>query len=198
MSTAPVLSTLGVRQSLPWGWCSVMLGDVCETTSGGTPSGSVAGYYNGDIPWVKSSELRDGLIEQTEEHITQAGLSESSAKLFSRGTLLMAMYGATVGRLGILAMQAATNQAVCAIFPKPALDRDFLFYYLLHIRPSLVESSFGGAQPNISQDVIRRLAIPLPPPLYKIASQKHSANIFQRPSGRVLPPKRSLRLSVSL
>ena len=139
----------------------VSLADVADTASGGTPQRGVVQFYGGDIPWVKSGELPDGLITSTEETITESGIAASSAKVLPEGTLLIAMYGATVGKLGITAMKAATNQAVCAILPGPKVDRDFLFYWLLRSRERLIKASFGGAQPNISQAVIRGMAIPL-------------------------------------
>lgn len=141
----------------------VKLQEICQTTSGGTPSRNVAAYYNGNIPWVKSGELLDGPITQTEEKITEEGVRNSSAKVFPSGTLLIALYGATVGRLGILNITAATNQAVCAIFPNEKIHREYLFYYLLRQRHELIDSRTGGAQPNISQEIIRELELPLPP-----------------------------------
>ncbi len=149
----------------------VRLHEIAETSSGGTPSRGVKSFYNGDIPWIKSGELPDGEITIVEEKITQLGLESSSAKLVSHGTLVIAMYGATVGRLGILTFPAATNQAVCAIVPSSALDRDYLFHWLLSIRSGLIETSFGGAQPNISQSVIRDLEVPL----YPIEQQRQIA-----------------------
>jgi len=143
--------------------CTVKLCEVAETSSGGTPLRGVTRYYNGHIPWVKSGELPDGLINKADECITQEGLDNSSSKLLPAGTLLIAMYGATVGKLGILGISAATNQAVCAITPNPDIDRDYLFYWLLKIRNALIGISFGGAQPNISQNVIRDIEVPLPP-----------------------------------
>ena len=110
---------------LPAGWRWVKLGDVCQTTSGGTPQRGNSNFYGGRIPWVKSGELNDGLISGTEETITDKGLKNSSAKLFPCGTLLIALYGATVGKLGVLGMEAATNQAVCAIFTSDVVDKDF-------------------------------------------------------------------------
>jgi len=154
----------------------VKLRNVCDTTSGGTPSRDVAAYYGGDIPWVKSGELLDGLITDTEEKITKAALASSSAKLFPAGTLLIALYGATVGRLGILGIDATTNQAVCGITPNEQLDRDFLFYYLLKQREKLIDSRTGGAQPNINQEIIRELDIPLPP----LTEQKRIASLLAR------------------
>ena len=144
-------------------WERKKLGEVCGTTSGGTPLRGYTEYYGGTIPWVKSGELTDDFIYSSEETITQLGLQKSSAKLYPEGTLLIAMYGATVGKLGILKIKAATNQAICAIFPNEGkINQDFLFYYLFFHRPVLLNKSFRGAQPNISQQLIRFTEIPLP------------------------------------
>jgi type I restriction enzyme S subunit len=139
------------------------LGDVCRTTSGGTPSRKRADYFQGSIPWVKSGELTDGLVSEVSEFITTEAVESSSAKLFPAGTLLIAMYGATVGKLGVLAKPAATNQAVCAIFPNPELDSKFLFWFLRFKRSYLIDQAVGGAQPNISQSILRDLMVPVPP-----------------------------------
>lgn len=141
----------------------VPLGEVCKTTSGGTPSRKNPDYFNGPIPWVKSGELPDGPVVEIEEAISEEALRQSSAKLFPAGTLLMALYGATVGKLGILTRPAATNQAVCAIFPPPDLDTKFLFWFLRFKRSELIAQAVGGAQPNISQGIVRDLKIPLVP-----------------------------------
>ncbi len=144
-------------------WPSFPLGEVCRTTSGGTPSRKRADYFLGDIPWVKSGELTDRLVSEVSEFITNEAVANSSAKLFPRGTLLIAMYGATVGKLGVLAKPAATNQAVCAIFPPPELDSKFLFWFLRFKRSYLIDQAVGGAQPNISQSILRELMVPVPP-----------------------------------
>lgn len=144
-------------------WEYMRLGDVCRTTSGGTPSRKRAAYFDGDIPWVKSGELPNGPVGNIEECISEAALKGSSAKPFPAGTLLIALYGATVGKLGILTRSAATNQAVCAIFPPASLDTRFLFWHLRFRREDLVAQAVGGAQPNISQSVIRGLVVPVPP-----------------------------------
>jgi type I restriction enzyme, S subunit len=144
-------------------WPMRMLGEVCQTTSGGTPSRSRPEYFGGSIPWVKSGDLTDGYVASSEESINELGLNHSSAKLFPAGTVLLAMYGATVGKLGILSMDAATNQAVCGITPPQYIDRLFLFYFLLSQRKALIEKSTGGAQPNISQKIVRELRLPIPP-----------------------------------
>lgn len=144
-------------------WKTVRLGDICKTTSGGTPSRTNPGYYGGNIPWVKSGELRDGIVSEIEETITEEGLNNSSAKIFPKYTLLIALYGATVGRLGILSCDAATNQAVCAIFPPLDLETKYLFWFLRSIRRDLIDKGQGGAQPNISQGIVKDLQIPFPP-----------------------------------
>ncbi len=113
---------------------------------------------------LKSGELNDGYITNVEEYITDEGLTKSSAKLFPKGTLLIAMYGATVGKLGILEIETTTNQAICGILnDKNKFETLFMFYYLKKIREKMIEDSFGGAQPNLSQTYIKDLDIPLPP-----------------------------------
>ncbi len=141
----------------------VLLKTVCETTSGGTPNRDRIDYYNGTIPWIKSGELEDTIIARAEENITELAVAESSAKIFPSGTLLVAMYGATIGKTGVLQMDAATNQAICAIFPSKDVNRDYLWWFLRRMRPSFLEMGFGGAQPNISQRVLRETEFPLPP-----------------------------------
>lgn len=150
-------------EELPEAWKLHRLADICLTKTGGTTSRKNPDYFTGATPWVKSGELEDGIIATTEESITEQAVAESNAKVFPKGTLLMAMYGATVGKLGRLAMDAATNQAVCAFFPKPELNSEFLWHYLRGIRAELLHNSFGAAQPNISQTLIKALEIPVPP-----------------------------------
>jgi len=144
-------------------WQTFKLGQIASTTSGGTPSRKNLDYYGGSIPWVKSGELNDSYIECTEETITLIGLKNSSAKLFPPETLLIAMYGATVGRTAILKKAAATNQAVCAVFTDDTIDTSFLRFQLIYIRPEILKQRYGGAQPNISQNVIRNLTVSVPP-----------------------------------
>ena len=115
------------------GWKTVRISEFCRTGTGGTPSRSnLERYYEGGtIPWVKSGELRETVINETEEHVTEAALRETNMKLVPAGALLLAMYGATVGRLGILGVEATTNQAVCHIVPDPkAAEVRFLFHAL--------------------------------------------------------------------
>lgn len=151
------------RMKLPDGWVSEKLGNVCQTTSGGTPSRKNPDYYIGSIPWVKSGELDRGLIVDTEEKISEAAIKNSSAKIFPQGTLLIALYGATIGKLGFLGTDAATNQAICGIFKNEILDLEFLRYYLFNNRHKLIEQGAGGAQPNISQTILKNLDVVIPP-----------------------------------
>lgn len=112
-------------------WEIKRLGNICETSSGGTPSKSHSEYYeNGNIPWLRSGEISQGYIYETELYITEEGLKKSSAKIFPTDTVVIAMYGATVGQVGILKREMSTNQAVCGIFPTPMLYPLFLVYYL--------------------------------------------------------------------
>lgn len=142
-------------------WVEKKLGDMVETASGGTPSRSNIDYYKGHICWFTTSELTDNYLYDSNEHITNEALSCSSAKLFPTGTLLIAMYGATIGRLGILCTEAATNQACCAINCQK-IDTIFLFYLLLLNRPNIIELGCGAGQPNISQDIVKNLEFIVP------------------------------------
>ena len=155
-------------------WQSRPLGELATTTSGGTPSRKRKDYYGGTIPWVKSGELNDDYIFETEEHITEAGLKNSSAKLFQSGTVLIALYGATVGKTSILRTDASTNQAVCGITPGPDLDAGYLRYHLISLRRELLSHRYGGAQPNISQQIVRNQKIAYPP----LPEQKKIAHIL--------------------
>lgn len=145
-------------------WVQTSLNQLCITSSGGTPLRSKKEYYDGNIPWIKSGELKDLVIEKSEEMITKSGLDNSSAKIFPKGTILVAMYGANIGKISILGIESATNQAICAIFnDKSILDSKYLFWYLQSQRDNLIKKGIGAAQPNISQDIINKLKIPLAP-----------------------------------
>jgi type I restriction enzyme S subunit len=150
---------------LPSGWEWKKLGELCETTSGGTPSRKNIDYYTGTIPWVKSGELNKGIILETEEYITEEAIKNSSAKIFPKGTLLIALYGATIGKLAFLGIDAATNQAVCGIFKSVKIFDKYLSSYLAYKKYYLMGQALGGAQPNISQGILRELEITIPPTL---------------------------------
>jgi type I restriction enzyme, S subunit len=149
--------------NLPKGWIECKLGDVFKTSSGGTPSRTNKNYYNGNIPWVKSGELNYNLITNTEEKISEEAVKNSSAKIFPKGTLLIALYGATIGKLAFLDIDATTNQAVCGIFEDGNSNLKYLYWFLYFKRPELIEAGIGGAQPNISQTLLKDLSFPLSP-----------------------------------
>ncbi|PVY42338.1 restriction endonuclease subunit S [Pontibacter virosus] len=151
------------KNTIPQHWEVKKLGEIVKTTSGGTPSRKEAKFYNGDIPWVKSGELNRGVIFDTEEKITQEAIKNSSAKIFPKGTLLIALYGATIGKLAFLGIEAATNQAVCGIYENDKVALKYLYYYLYFSKPDLLKQSIGGAQPNISQTILKELNVTLPP-----------------------------------
>ncbi len=143
-------------------WVSDELGNIFHTTSGGTPSRRNDDYYKGSILWVKSGELDKGVIFDTEEKISEDAVKNSSAKIFPKGTLLIALYGATIGKLAFLGVEAATNQAICGIFKNDNIDSKFLYNFLLFRRPKLISQGTGGAQPNISQTILKKLEFPFP------------------------------------
>jgi type I restriction enzyme S subunit len=144
-------------------WPALKLMEVCTTTSGGTPKRDVADYYGGEIFWVKSGELATDLVMNTEETLTFDGVKNSSAKVMPPKTVLLAMYGATIGAVSMLGVSAATNQAICCITVGEKLLPEFLVYYLKSIKHDLIKFAVGGAQPNINQDIIRNLVVPIPP-----------------------------------
>jgi type I restriction enzyme S subunit len=147
---------------LPTTWLWTTIGEIAETTSGGTPSRKKSEYYGGTVPWIKSGELNDGLIQSAEECITEDALENSNAKIFPKGTVLVALYGATIGRTAILNIDASTNQAICAIFPrKDTFLPKFMVYWLKFNHDRLINLGIGGAQPNINQGIVRSFPFPL-------------------------------------
>jgi type I restriction enzyme, S subunit len=158
----------GIRESmsdLPKGWIESTLGDMGEWSSGGTPSRKNQEYFGGSIPWVKTGDLKDAYIESVDEYITNSGLKNSSAKVFPSGTLLLAMYGATIGRTGVLKIEAATNQA-CAALISEGVTADiipFLWQFFIYKSEEFKSIGQGGAQQNISQTIIKEFPVFIPP-----------------------------------
>ncbi len=167
--------------------------DFCSTGSGGTPSRAKPEYYEGgDIPWIKSGDLKDSKIYEANEYITAAGLENSSAKIVEKDSILIAMYGATVGRLAILGINAATNQAICNIRPDTTIaDMKYLYYFLKSKFSYFVENAVGGAQPNISQGLIKSLEVPLP----SLDEQKRIADILDKAAGVCQKREQAIKLA---
>jgi type I restriction enzyme, S subunit len=142
------------------------IGDIALVTSGGTPSRDNPTYWGGAIPWIKTGELIDGDVIETEEHITEEGMKNSSARLFPSETILVALYGQgqTRGRTARLMIEATTNQACCAILPTPdILESRFTQYWQRSLYYEMREKSHGGAQPNWNGSMIKNIEIALPP-----------------------------------
>ena len=153
---------------IPETWKWVRLGDVGEWAAGSTPLRTNLEFYGGEIPWLKTGDLNDGFIMDVPEYITDLALSRTSLKLNPVGSVLIAMYGATIGKLGILKKPMTTNQACCACQPLDGIYNLYLFYFLMSSRRRLIKMAEGGAQPNISRTKIIGLTMPLPP----LAEQK--------------------------
>ncbi len=161
---------------VPQNWYWTTLGKIGRWQSGSTPSRLNKDYYNGNIPWLKTGDLNDGYITHIPEYITEKALNETSVKLNPTESVLIAMYGATIGKIGILTYPATTNQACCACDTLNGIDKEFLFFFLLSHRDEFIKMGGGGAQPNISKEKIINTYIPLPP----FAEQKRIVNTVKK------------------
>jgi len=148
----------------PKGWETLKISSFTKTTSGGTPSKSHPEYYNNPtIPWLRSGEVCKMNIVDTEIYISELGMKNSSTKLIPKESVVVAMYGATAGQVGIIKREMTTNQAVCAILPNLNVNSIYLYFYLSLMKPVILKLAHGAAQSNISQDIIKSLTIPVPP-----------------------------------
>ena len=159
-------------------WKKVKLSELCNMNSGGTPSRAIKEYYIGDIPWAKISDIENaqsGIIKNTEEHISKAGLDSINNRIFPKGTLLLAMYG-SVGKAAFTGIEMSTNQAILGIRIKDenTLDYSFLKYWFQTIKTQLLNRAVGGTLQNISLGIVKDLEIPLPP----LSIQKRIAEIL--------------------
>ena len=152
-----------LKRKIPKGWEVKSLGEIALTSSGGTPTSTVQEYYKGgNIPWVNSGELNNNFIVHTDNFITQTGMDNSSAKLVSEKSILLAMYGATAGKTSLISFKTTTNQAICSILPKDMNYRVYIKSYLDNMYLYLVQLSSGSARDNLSQDKIKRLHLVIP------------------------------------
>ena len=158
----PVCIADEVPFEIPESWEWVRLGSIGDWGSGATPSRSVPEYYGGDIPWLKTGDLNDSYIKYIPENISELALEKTSVRLNPTGSVLIAMYGATIGKVGILTFPATTNQACCACLPIEIFN-EYLFYFLMSQKVAFVKQGEGGAQPNISKEKIVATLMPLPP-----------------------------------
>lgn len=148
---------------VPDGWCWCYLNSIGRWQSGATPSRGVNAYYGGTIPWLKTGDLNDDYVKDIPERITDKALKETSVKLNPEGSVLIAMYGATIGKVGILTYPATTNQACCACSELCGVYNRYLFYFLISHKDEFIRQAGGGAQPNISKEIIVNTPMPVPP-----------------------------------
>ena len=164
---APIVASEIAEDEIPFeipeSWCWCRLGDVGDWKAGSTPSRSNPEFYNGNIPWLKIGDLTDDFVDVIPECISEIALESCSMRLNPVGSVLIAMYGATIGKLGILNIEATTNQACCACITHEPISNKYLFYYLMSQKKALTEKAEGGAQPNISREKLVIYPFPLPP-----------------------------------
>ena len=152
-----------MKREIPQGWTAAKIKDVAQTYSGGTPTSTNSEYYDGgNIPWINSGELNNSIITSTTNYITEEGLKNSSAKLYPQDTILVALYGATAGKVSLLSFEACSNQAVCGVIPPNKIMTTYIRYYLFSLYEHFITLSSGSARDNISQDTIKNTILPIP------------------------------------
>ena len=152
-----------LKREIPQGWTAAKIKDVAQTYSGGTPTSTNSEYYDGgNIPWINSGELNNSIITSTTNYITEEGLKNSSAKLYPQDTILVALYGATAGKVSLLSFEACSNQAVCGVIPPNKIMTTYIRYYLFSLYEHFITLSSGSARDNISQDTIKNTILPIP------------------------------------
>jgi len=159
----PAIKEEDIVYELPESWKWVRLNDFGTWKSGSTPNRSNSSFYEGKIPWVKSGEVKQGRIKFTSETITEYALEKCSLHINPIGSVLIAMYGANIGEAGVLEIEAATNQAVCACNTFEGIDNNYLYNLLLSLKNNFISQGAGAAQPNISREKIINTVVPLPP-----------------------------------
>lgn len=188
---------------LPEGWERKKIGQFYKLGSGGTPSRKKQELYfdNGSVPWIRTQELKDCIIVEPEEKITEIGLKESSAKLFPAHTVLLAMYGNTIGKTAYLGIAASTNQACCAFLDERVYRSYYMHQYLLANKQEILRYRMGAAQENISQEIIKSIEITAPEettliqfgeiiePQYKLITDLNKQNILLKEARDILLPR---------
>ncbi len=148
---------------IPKNWCWVRMGTIGDWGAGATPNRGASDYYNGNILWLKTGELNNSIVSDSIEKITEKALKECSLRVNKIGDILIAMYGATIGKLAIVGKELTTNQACCGCTPYAGIYNRYLFYFLMASKDDFIKKGEGGAQPNISRDKLIKHLIPIPP-----------------------------------
>lgn len=152
-----------LKREIPEGWDVDIIQNIATTYSGGTPKSANKEYYkNGTIAWINSGELNSSIITQALNYITEKGLNNSSAKLYPANTVLVAMYGATTGKVSLLTFEACSNQAVCGVIPNMKEMQHYVYLYLSSLYSHFINLSIGSARDNISQEIIKNMLLPIP------------------------------------
>ena len=152
-----------LKREIPKGWDISLIKNIATTYSGGTPKSTNIEYYNnGEIAWINSGELNSPIITQTTNYITKCGLENSSAKLYPSNSILVAMYGATAGKVSLLTFEACSNQAVCGVIPTIGNMLYYVYFHISSLYSHFIKLSTGSARDNISQDTIKNILLPIP------------------------------------
>ena len=152
-----------LKREIPEGWDISLIKDIATTYSGGTPKSTNIEYYdNGEIAWINSGELNSPIITKTTNYITKCGLENSSAKLYPSNSILVAMYGATAGKVSLLTFEACSNQAVCGVIPTIENMLYYVYFHISSLYSHFITLSTGSARDNISQDTIKNILLPIP------------------------------------
>lgn len=163
--------------------------EFAEVITGGTPSTTKPEYWDGEVPWLNSGSLNEGVVTAPSKFITQLGLANSSAKLMPKDTVLVALTGATTGLVGYLAIEASANQSVTGILPSKEHHPKYLYFFLKSQRQKMLGDAFGGAQPHINQKYIKDFKIPLPP----LDDQIRIAHLLGKVEGLIAQRKQHLQ-----
>ena len=200
-----------LKRDIPEGWKAAKVQDIALTYSGGTPTSTNSDYYDeGNIPWVNSGDLNSPIITSTSYYITEKGFNRSSAKLYPPKTILVALYGATAGKVSLLSFEACSNQAVCGVIPKENVMTTYIRYYLTSLYEQFKTLSSGSARDNISQDTIKNTALTIPqhellknyseivnPIINKIIANQHEIESLTKQRDELLPLLMNGQVSVN-
>ncbi|MCX7909580.1 MAG: restriction endonuclease subunit S [Ignavibacteria bacterium] len=173
------------KDGLPEGWEEVKIGDVLDVVLGGTPSTKVAEYWNGDIPWINSGEINNFRIIKATKYITASGLRNSNTKLMPKGTTVLAITGATLGKVSLLEIDTCANQSVVGIVPNDIFPKEYIYLWIKYKIDEIILNETGGAQPHINQNDVRNTVIIKPIKEYLNERNKKLKNIFSKITNNV-------------